>query len=268
MYRHRYIFLLPAIIWLYACTPSSVPDAQRVAAQADSLWREGKMYGVDGGDSATLAHAYHTLSSSIILPSLQGGDGGRLLSCYHYGRLLRAKDNPVEAMQAFINATHSRTRDYHILGLVYSNMGSICHLAGDFPLSYDMYEKSANCFLADNDSLSYYFLLNDMAFELAASKSLDSCLCITQKIQSIYSFDNELMAFCYLSEAEAYLRCGQYDSAIYYAYKSKSLYPIRSAADIQLAQAYSLLNIKDSAVCYANAVLNHTDNIFLRKRHT
>lgn len=263
---HLKILLLAfSAVFLGSCSSRAIHEAEAVVAQADSLWQAGLMYGIDAGDSLSLAQAYKTLEA-IPLPYREGlGLGSPYAhACYHYGKLLRAKDHPAEAMQAFINATHSRTRDYHILGRVYSNMGSICHLAGEFQLSYDMFEKSANCFLADNDSLSYYFLLNEMAFELAASKSLDSCLCITQKIQSNYSFDNELMAFCYLSEAEAYLRCGQYDSAIYYAYKSKSLYPIRSAADIQLAQAYSLLNIKDSAVCYANAVLNHTDNIFLR----
>ena len=275
MKRWGYIvFALLAGMVGQGCSSRAIHEAEAVVAQADSLWQAGKMYGIDAGDSLTLAQAYKTLQEhsvfsrqlSEVCPFVPCTSLLRTYShaCYHYGKLLRAKDHPAEAMQAFINATHSRTRDYHILGRVYSNMGSICHLAGEFQLSYDMFEKSANCFLEDKDTLSYYFLLNDMAFELAASKSLDSCLCITQKIQSNYSFDNELMAFCYLSEAEAYLRCGQYDSAIYYAYKSKSLYPIRSAADIQLAQAYSLLNIKDSAVCYANAVLNHTDNIFLR----
>ena len=116
------------------------------------------MYGIDAGDSLTLAQAYKTLGD-IPLPYREGLGLGSPYShaCYHYGKLLRAKDHPAEAMQAFINATHSRTRDYHILGRVYSNMGSICHLAGEFQLSYDMYEKSADMFIRNCDSTAYFY---------------------------------------------------------------------------------------------------------------
>ena len=77
---------------------------------------EGRTY----SDSAELAQAYRTLHKRRAFYPDAYAHG-----CYHYGRLLREKDNPVAAMQVFINATHSRTRDYHILGRVYSNMGSI-----------------------------------------------------------------------------------------------------------------------------------------------
>ena len=137
----KQVILLGGIVGLFlACTPRAVQDAQRVVAQADSLRAEGRMYGIDEGDSLTLAQAYETLGA-IPLPFREGMGLGSSYAhaCFHYGRLLRQKDNPVEAMQVFIEATHSHTRDDHILGRIYSNMGSICHLAGDFPLSYDMY---------------------------------------------------------------------------------------------------------------------------------
>ncbi len=171
------ILFITLTILLAACTPHSIREAEKVVTQADSLWQAGKMYGVDEGDSVTLAQAYETLQEhsafsrqlSEVCPFVHCTSLLRTYShaCYHYGKLLRTKDNPVEAMQVFIAATHSHTHDYHILGRVYSNMGSICHLAGEYSLSYDMYEKSAHVFLQDGDSLSYYYLLNDMAFELA-----------------------------------------------------------------------------------------------------
>ena len=164
----KILLLASSTVFLGSCSSRAIHEAEAVVAQADSLWQAGLMYGIDAGDSLTLAQAYKTLGD-IPLPYREGLGLGSPYShaCYHYGKLLRAKDHPAEAMQAFINATPSRTRDYHILGRVYSNMGSICHLAGDFPLSYDMYEKSANCFLADKDTLSYYYGLNNMAFEKA-----------------------------------------------------------------------------------------------------
>ena len=243
-----------------ACTPRAVREARGVVAQADSLWHAGQMYGVDAGDSATLAQAYETLGA-IPLPFREGlGLGSSYArSCYHYGRLLRAKEDPVAAMQVFIAATHSHTRDYHILGRVYSNMGSICHLAGEFPLSYDMYEKSANMFLLNGDSLLYYYLLNDMAFELASSKDIDSSLTIIENITCNHIEDYTLLAYCSLTRSRAYYEIQNYDSAIYYAH-----HPYlagESAATLLLAQSYSHLGNRDSSVHYAEMVLKENPTL-------
>ena len=124
MSRWGYIvFALLAGMVGQGCSSRALHEAEAVVAQADSLWQAGLMYGTDAGDSLSLAQAYETLEA-IPLPFREGlGLGSPYAhACYHYGKLLRAKDHPAEAMQAFINATHSRTRDYHILGRVYSNM--------------------------------------------------------------------------------------------------------------------------------------------------
>jgi len=91
------IMLLGFVALLSSCASSNVREAQKVVAQADSLWHEGKMYGVDMGDSATLAQAYETLKEHSAF-SLQFSDS-YAHACYHYGKLLRAKENPVSAMQ-------------------------------------------------------------------------------------------------------------------------------------------------------------------------
>ena len=165
---HLKILLLAfSAVFLGSCSSRAIHEAEAVVAQADSLWQAGLMYGTDAGDSLTLAQAYETLKEhsafsrqlSEVCPFIPCTSLLRTYahSCYHYGKLLRAKDNPAEAMQAFINATHSRTRDYNILGRVYSNMGSISHLAGEFQLSYDMYEKSADMFIRNCDSTAYFY---------------------------------------------------------------------------------------------------------------
>ena len=254
MKRWGYIvFALLAGMVGQGCSSRAIHEAEAVVAQADSLWQAGLMYGTDAGDSLSLAQAYETLGD-IPLPFREGlGLGSPYAhSCYHYGKLLRAKDHPAEAMQAFINATHSRTHDYHILGRVYSNMGSICHLAGDFPLSYDMYEKSANCFLADNDSLSYYFLLNDMAFELAEQGKKDEAYMILDNIRVIHS---DLFVGTMLTRAVACKMVQQYDSTIYYTSVVREQGTYASEILLNRAQAYSLMGQKDSAVFYANMLL-------------
>jgi len=234
---------------LMACAPQAVREAQSVVAQADSLWHAGKQYGIDEGDSATLAQACETLGQWQWLHADEYAH-----TCYHYGKLLRAKEHPVEAMQAFISATHSGTKDYHILGRVYNNMGDICHLASEFQLSYDMFEQSTDYYLKSNDSLLYCYARNDMAFELAEQGKKDSCFSITKGI-IVNSADSVLIAFCYMSQAQACLRCKQYDSVIVYAYKSKYHYPSMYFGAMQLAQAYSHIGNKDSAAYYANKVL-------------
>ena len=250
-----------------SCSLRAVREAQDVVAEADSLWAAGQMYGRDSGDSATLAQAYEQLGNlsplrfplSVFRFPLSASYAH---SCYHYGRLLRNNDDPVAAMQTFINATHSHTRDYHILGRVYSNMGDLCHLAGEFSLAYDMYDQTAKMYLNNSDTLLYYYGLYRKAFEKACLSDIGTCKIIIDEIsQSTYA-DSSLIAHCYLAYSEAHLLCHHYDSTIYYAHKSlchlESLY----IAKLQLAQAYSFIGIKDSAVYYAQSVLESTTDLW------
>ena len=241
--------------FLSSCVPHSVREARDVVAQADSLWHAGQMYGVDAGDSATLAQAYKTFEAwQWVEPTAYAH------TCYHYGKLLRAKDNPVAAMEVFINATHSHTRDYHILGRVYSNIGSICHLAGEFPLSYDMYQRSAECFLYNNDTISYYYALNDMAFELAMLAEKDSVFIILDKIKKECSNSNVLIKI-QETRAEVCLRKQEYDSALLYAAEACGNDSCSVLARLILAQTYSRIERKDSAVYHAKRVLELSSNL-------
>ena len=243
-----------------SCASRRVREAQHVVAQADSLWHEGKMYGVDAGDSATLAQAYETFGHFPLswLPLLWRGRGERLGEVsYHYGKLLRAKDDPVAAMQAFINATHSGTKDYHILGRVYSNMGSVCHLAGEFPLSYDMYGRSANMFLHAKDTLSYYYALNDMAFELAEQGKKEETFILLDSIE--HNCNDESVKIKTL-ETKALLnqslKC--YDSVIAIVDSLQSIGYSDVIGLMMKARAFHHLNCPDSAVYYANNVVQHS----------
>ena len=234
----------------------SLREAQHVVAQADSLWHEGKMYGADEGDSATLAQAYKRLKELSAF-SCQKSEYAH--ACYHYGKLLRAKDDPAAAMQVFIDATRSGTKDYHILGRVYSNIGSICHLAGDFQLSYDMFERSADMFLQNGDTLSYYYALNDMAFELAEQGKKGETMYITDKIYEYCKNQNVLLKTLE-TQSIAYKKIHQYDSAIYYAHLLLK-YNDEPIGYLVCAQAYSYLEKKDSAVFYAQKVLENTSQL-------
>ena len=214
------------------------------------------------GDSATLAQAYKTLEA-IPLPFREGlGLGSPYAhACYHYGKLLRAKENPVEAMQAFIAATHSGTKDYHILGRIYSNMGDIAHLAGEYPLSYDMFEKSADMFLQNGDTLSYYYDLNNMAYELAEQGKKESAIYLVSQIEKSCT-NKEILTKTLETRAEACLYAHQYDSILYYTnllYSNNSREP---NIFLLRAKAFTFLEQKDSAVYYAQHVLSLSNELF------
>ena len=126
----KILFLAFLAVFLGSCSSRAIHEAEAVVAQADSLWQAGLMYGIDAGDSLSLAQAYKTLSAyQFLSPFAFHPSSSFTHACYHYGKLLRAKDDPENAMRCFINATHSRTHDYHILGRVYSkisNSRTIC----------------------------------------------------------------------------------------------------------------------------------------------
>ena len=247
--KYNILFLLIACIFT-ACTPRVVREAQSVVAQADSLRAAGGMY----SDSLQMAQAYKTLGSLSLFNFHFSTSYAH--ACYHYGRILREKENPVEAMQCFINATHSRTRDYHILGRVYSNMGDIAHLAGDYMLSYEMYKRSGEMYLKNKDSLLYYYDLNNMAFELAELGKKEETLIQLAEIEQRCTNANVLVKI-FETKAVLYRTLQQYDSALYCAQQSISLGNSDIACIMIKTQAFAKLERYDSALYYANIILEH-----------
>ena len=140
-------------------------------------------------------------------------------------------------------------------------MGSICHLANEFQLSYDMYERSANVFLKDKDTLSYCYALNDMAFELAEQGKKKEAYFYLDSIAKNCSDQDALMNIL-ITKSEACIIAQQYDSVLYYSYMLSSMGNKEPIVYILLAQAYSYIGRKDSAVYYANYVLSISDELF------
>lgn len=249
MSKRLSILLLVATL-LFSCAPKALREAKDVVSQADSLRAAGLMY----MDSACLAESYTTLHAWRYVCGDEYAH-----ACYHYGRLLREKENPVEAMQRFIDASHARTREYHILGRAYSNMGSICHLAGEFPLSYDMYERSAEMFLHKGDSIAYFYAINDMAYELAEQGEKERTLALLNTIE--YT-DSILLSSVNLTKAEMYKKGGLYDSAIHYANSVCKSPEYQKTKMLIMAQSYSYIKLHDSAIYYANEIIRQTDELF------
>ncbi len=251
---HRLFILFPLVCMLMACQP--VRDAQQTVALADSLRvNEGATY----DDSLALAEAYSTLGHwRLIYPD----DYAR--ACYYYGRMLRSRGDQVSAMRAFISGTHAPYvqrvvplpwfTDYHILGRIYSNMGTMCHLIDEFELGYAMYAASAEMFKKACDTTAYYYGLNAMALELAEQKLHDETLALLDSIERDCT-DSGVLTKLWETKAILYKNLAQYDSAIY---ASKQLYecgyPV-ATGHVVAAQAYWKLGEQDSALIYARHVM-------------
>ena len=230
-------------------------EAQEVVAHADSL-REAHLYAQNEyDDSLSLAQAYETLKE-IPLPfrGWLGLNSSYAHACYHYGRMLRAKENYVDAMKVFIDATHSRTRDYRILGRIYNNMGDMAHLAGDYALSYDMFAISADCFLQNGDTINYYYGLNDMAYRLAEQGKKEETLVLLDSITRNCN-DKNVILKTWETKAEVYRKISQYDSTLYYSNKLIDAGYIPSFAYMLKAWALEHTGKKDSAVWYAKYIM-------------
>ena len=231
---------------LCGCSQKALHEAIDVVAQADSLRAEGQLY----TDSVQLANAYETLDKwQVLYPDDYAH------ACYHYGRLLRSQDNPVEAMQVFINATHSRTHDYHILGRVYSNMAELCQLENNRDLAYDMHNISANYFKRGGNMQLYFYALNNMAIQRAQQRNKGEATNLLSQIERECT-DSAVLTKVIETKALACRHSKEYDSTIYYVHILESMGYQEILGDILKAQAFWYLQQYDSALHYANNVLS------------
>ena len=260
---HHYSSILSVLLYgtmLFfapAAHAGAVREARQTIAMADSMRvNEGRLY----DDSLALAEAYTTFGRwRLVCPN----DYAR--ACYYYGYLLRQHNDQVAAMQAFIAGTHAPYiqrivplpwfNDYHILGRIYTNMGTMCHLVDEFQLGYDMYERSAIAFQKSHDTALYYYGLNAMALELAEQKLHDETLTMLDNIEQECT-DSGVLTKLWETKAILYNNLAQYDSAIFAA---RHLYECgyhAATGYVVMAQAFWSLGQLDSALYYAHHVMS------------
>ncbi len=184
-----------------------------------------------------------------------------LLSCtltlYQHGKTLREEGKQVEAMQAFIEATHSGTDDEALLGRIRSNMANMCRQANEHRTAFEVYQISAQHFAKSYDSLAYAYALNNMAWEQAAMKHKQHALSLVDSAITCYPY-LPLTEKVIETKAAACFFAQEYDSVLYYtasSHDSDYLLMLR-------AQAFSFLQMDDSATFYAKLLLPRMTNPF------
>ena len=261
---HKILFLFFVLLTTISCT--SIHEAQHTLNVADSLRTEGIAY----ADSAKLSQAVSTLSK---VKYFYPNDYAR--ANYYYGRLLREEGSMPKAMQCFIDASHTdpatpiykrignkyrnmTADDYNLLGRVYSNMGTICHLADEFDLSYQMYEQSAEQFKKANNVTAYYYALNDMALELAGQRDTQGTYALLNSIR-IECADTIIIAKTWETEAWLLFNIEKYDSALIAVNRLQHLGNNESTGYVIKARAFWYKEQYDSALFYAKYIVDNIE---------
>lgn len=178
-------------------------------------------------------------------------------SYYEQGKALREKGEQVAAMRAFIRATHCETDNESLLGRVYSNMANMCRQANDHETAFEVYALSTAHFAKSYDSLAYAYAINNMAWEQASMGHKAQALALVDSAVCCYPY-YPLTEKVIETKAAACFFAQEYDSVLYYTASSQT-------SDYLLmlrAQAFSFLQIDDSASVYAKQLLPRTTNPF------
>lgn len=249
----------PLKIWLWLCLPiltcchpQTVLDGRNILAVADSSC-------VHGGalpDSTLLANMTRQLA-----PWKYAYPTEYAKANYYYGRFLRASGHYSDAMQSFIKASQSRTKNHSLTGRVYTNIADICHLEGSYDLSYDFFERAARAFWGAKDTAAYCYALCDMAVELVQKDCYPQADSLLAEAEDL-SQDTCLLAHIWLIKAMRYRHAKQYDSAIVCINHSQEYGQIIPSGYVIKAQAFSFAGQTDSAIYYANKAIAISQSLF------
>ena len=247
----KLLLAILSVLCLLSC--SRVEEAKNVVAMAEAMrLGEGKIY----SDSTKLAETVNALKPfRWIYPT----DYAR--ANYYYGRLLMDScNNEVEAMRCFINASHTNTKDYHLLYRVYTNMGLLCYYIEDYyGIGFQMFKFAYNQIEHTNNTWSIFSATYNLAWGAAKLKS-DETYQYTQQIIN-YCNDSTIIYHSNLAYAILYLNTKKYKLSLHYADKYFQHYSEEPFVHLIKAQAFSYLGQKDSAVHYAKFVTQNTTNI-------
>ena len=137
------------------------------------------------------------------------------------------------------------------------NLALICRWQGDYPLSYSLYECSAEAFRNAGDTLRYRIAVTNMAYALAEQGDTTGVQALLAPLDSYPA----LADMCNETYAEAFMRAGDYKQGLHYANRCNGGEP--SVMMIK-AQCFSQSGQLDSATCYARKVLELSRHPFMR----
>ena len=239
---------------MLGCASCQWHEAQEVIAMADSI---DQTQHVIYDDTVALGGVIRTLDNPL----------GRLLmsntlgkAYYYMGRNHHLSNRISEAAECYIEADRLKINDPIYRGRVNSCMGYICTQDKSNSLAAVFYDRAA-IYFEESDNEWYYAqnLLNrtEQYAILNSYVIADSLLQIAQT----YQLDSAYQARYYETKGLYYYALQQYDSALMYFKKTINIYQTDpSFTYLKILQTYHKMNQLDSALSYAEYIINHSNN--------
>ena len=179
---------------------------------------------------------------------------------YYMGRNHHLSNRISEAAECYIEADRLKINDPIYRGRVNSCMGYICTQDKSNSLAAVFYDRAA-IYFEESDNEWYYAqnLLNrtEQYAILNSYVIADSLLQIAQT----YQLDSAYQARYYETKGLYYYALQQYDSALMYFKKTINIYQTDpSFTYLKILQTYHKMNQLDSALSYAEYIINHSNN--------
>ena len=225
-----------------------IDHIQDILSDADSLRSVGKLY----PDSSQLDSVV-----SVLKPVRYFYPDEYAAANYYYGRVLRDRNNQLEAMRCFINATHSNTTDYALLGRVYSNMGAMCAYSSYYDHACELFLKADKCFVETSDTLAQHNAICSLALANAQRCNKEKTMIYLNKLSKVCN-NPQVLSLADLAHAILYKKLQQNDSALYYVNRYLQCYKNEQCGMLAKAQILSNLGKRDSALFYADFIMKHS----------
>ena len=245
------IWLFCVLLTFIGCKPAVIKEAEQTLAVADSL----RVKGIAPTDSTLWAETVAAMRPWRLFYPTDYAKAN-----YYYGYLLRTKGHHPQAMLCFINATKARTNDHVLLGRIYANIADMCRLEGNYELAYSIYENSRDQFKQGENNRMYYYAINNLALQRAFQKDKPAAYELLSVIERECT-DSAVLTKTLETKAIACRYMDEQDSALYYAIRLQENGNREPTGYMIKAQVYSKLGIADSAVYYAQYIMEHSASI-------
>jgi len=242
------IWLFCVLLTFIGCKPAVVKETEQTLAVADSL----RLKGIAPTDSALWAETVASLTPWRYFYPTDYAKAN-----FYYGFLLRMRSHYPESMQCFIDVTKSRTKEYAWKAKAWTNMGDFCRLEGNYDLAYEMHVHAADCFRRDSNMRAYYYEINNQALQRALQKDKSAAYELLSIIERECT-DSAVLTKALETKAIACRYVEEHDSALYYAIRLQANGNREPTGYMIKAQVYSKLGIADSAVYYAQYIMEHS----------
>ncbi len=188
------------------------------------------------------------------------------LAYYYKARLFKRAQRFDDATLLYLKTLDliQNSKDYSLLGEIYSDMGDICSLQKDYTESLKKYEISINFYKKGGDTLDASYKVIDIARMYRFMKDYTKAKAYYNQSLS-QSTDSFLHGLAYQEIGINFYWAKQFDSARYFLNKSL-LYPYKGTnyaiRCYSLSDLYFDINQYDSALFYAKKALKYPSTFF------